>query len=90
MYYKIRTCSMLLLSQFMAVCLLLILLPATAKALLKFLYAVVHRMKEFELGISVDKDDCFVILWTRRNSNEYEVIRNLSSVEELTGTHFNR
>ena len=76
--------------QFMAVCLMLVLLPLTAKALAKFLEALFHRLREFELAISVDKADCFVILWTRKNKNEYDVIRNLSSVEELSNTHFNR
>ena len=73
----------------MAVCLMLVLLPLTAKALAKFLEALFHRLREFELAISVDKADCFVILWTRKNKNEYDVIRNLSSVEELSNTHFN-
>ena len=77
-------------SQFIAFCLMLILLPVTVRALAKFLEALFIRLKEFELAISVDKDDCFVILWTRKNQNEYEVVRNLSSVEELSKTHFNR
>ena len=53
--------------QFMAVCLMLVLLPLTAKALAKFLEALFHRLREFELAISVDKADCFVILWTSKN-----------------------
>ena len=77
-------------SQFVAVCLMLALLPVTVKAVAKFLEALFHRLREFELAISVDKGDCFVILWTRKNKNEYDVIRNLSSVEELSNTHFNR
>ena len=81
---------MLRFSQFMAFSLMLILLPVTVRALTKFLEALFIRLKEFELTISVDKDDCFIILWTRENQNESDVIKNIYSVEELHKTHFNR
>jgi hypothetical protein len=54
-----------------------------------FVSSVVYRMSEFNLSISVDKNDCFVILWTRNNRVRFDVIEELTE-EELQKTHFNR
>ena len=54
-----------------------------------FVSAVAYRMSDFELSISVDKSDCFLIIWTRRNKDSYHIIEG-NTLEALEKTNFDR
>ena len=75
--------------QFLVFLSLLVVIPLAFNAISRFAAAVYYRMGEFDLSISVDKSDCYVVLWTRKNRISQQVIKNLT-LDELERTNFNR
>lgn len=70
-----------------AAVLLLVLLNTDRLA--TFYDVLKYRIGEFEMSISVSKEDCYLILWTRSNRNVFQTIKNLTA-EALLQTNFNR
>lgn len=59
-------------------------------ALRRFFVNLVSIVDEdFKLSISRDINDCFFVLWTRKNPTKQQIIKNIS-VEALGQTHFNK
>eukprot|EP00095_Tigriopus_kingsejongensis_P001446 maker-scaffold207_size258870-snap-gene-0.10 protein:Tk01446 transcript:maker-scaffold207_size258870-snap-gene-0.10-mRNA-1 annotation:"pancreatic lipase-related protein 2-like" len=53
-----------------------------------FANILVKKFVEFEPYISRDINDCFVVLWTRKNPNDFQVIPN-NTLASVKATHFN-
>lgn len=61
--------------------------PATS--LRAFARILNKKFHEFEPYISRNVNDCFVILWTRRNPSQFQLIQT-NTVQDIDATNFNR